>query len=54
MSLMVPIGSPLEAGLKGFRLQRMAMELLAFSNARSAWHGRSLSTLRPGFEMALH
>jgi len=54
MSLMVPIGSPLEAGLKGFRLQRMAMELLAFSNARSSWYGRSLSTLRPGFEMALH
>ena len=54
MSLMVPIGSPLEAGLKGFRLQRMAMELLAFSNARSSWHGRSLRTVRPGFEMALH
>ncbi len=54
MSLMVPQGSPLEAGLKGFRIRRIPMELIAFTNERSRWHGHSLNTLRPGFEMALH
>ena len=54
MSLMVPVGSPLEKGLSPFRLQRIPMELIAFTNEQSSMHGRVLKTLRPGFEMALH
>ena len=54
MSLMVPVGSPLEKGLSGFRLQRIPMELIAFTNQQSPLHGRVLKTMRPGFEMALH
>ncbi|MGE5453418.1 MAG: hypothetical protein ACM3VZ_16435 [Acidobacteriota bacterium] len=54
MSLMVPQGSPLEAGLTGFRIRRIPMELVAFTIPGSRWHGQSLQTLHPGFEMALH
>lgn len=54
MSLMVPQGSALEAGLTGFRLRRIPMELIAFTNDQSTLHGHNLQTLNPGFEMALH
>ncbi|MDE1999119.1 MAG: hypothetical protein KGI52_09360 [Burkholderiales bacterium] len=54
MSLMVPQGSRLEAGLHGFRIRRIPMELIAFTNERSALHGQVIRTLNPGFEMALH
>ncbi len=54
MSLMVPQNSPLEAGLAGFRIRRIPMELIAFTNAQSSLHGQALQSLRPGFEMALH
>lgn len=54
MSLMVPQGSRLEAGLQGFRIRRIPMELVAFTNERSALHGQVIRTLHPGFEMALH
>ncbi len=54
MSLMVPQGSPLEDGLTGFRIRRIPMELIAFTNERSSLHGHTLHTQQPGFEMALH
>ncbi|MCP5162820.1 MAG: hypothetical protein H6999_03855 [Hahellaceae bacterium] len=54
MSLMIPEGSALSAAVKEFRVQTVAMELIAFTNEQSRWHGKSLRTQHPGFEMALH
>lgn len=54
MSLMIPQGSPLEKGLRGFRTRRIPMELMALTNEWSSMHGQVIRTMNPGFEMALH
>lgn len=53
MSAFVPRGSPLEAAFSGFMLNRTAMTLYAVHPPDSPWADVDVTTLHPGFEMAL-
>lgn len=53
MAAFVPRGSPMTPAFKDFMVTRTAMTLYAVHRPDSRWAGRDLSTLRPGFEMAL-
>jgi hypothetical protein len=53
LAAMIPRGSPLQAGLRGFFVQHTPMTLYAVHARGSRWEARSFLTDRPGFEMAL-
>ena len=53
LAAMVPVGSPLQQGLRGFTLQDTSMSLYAVTRRGSRLADRDWRTLRPGFEMAL-
>lgn len=53
ISAFVPRGSPLAAAFRGFFTTRTAMTLYAVHPPDSPWAAVDLTTLHPGFEMAL-
>jgi len=54
ISLSIPLGSPLEKGIKGFRTRNISMELFSLVPRKSPLAGMDFRTIDPGFEMALH
>lgn len=54
INVMMPVGSPMSAGLRGFRAQAVRFDLNCFLPPASTFHGQLFKTLRPGFEMAIH
>ncbi len=54
ISLFMPKGSALAPALKGFRTQKIAMELMSMVSPQSSGRENDYLTLHPGFEMALH
>lgn len=54
IALFVPENSPLENGLKGFRTQKVPMNLYSFIRQPSSIDEKDCVTQQPGFEMALH
>ncbi len=53
LSVMVPCGSRLASAFSEFTLNRTKMTLYAVYESDSRWVGKDLTTLHPGFEMAL-
>lgn len=53
LSAMIPRGSPLEGAFRGFTVNRTPMTLYAVTLPDGRFAGRDLTTMRPGFEMAL-
>lgn len=53
LSAMIPVGSPLEAGFRGFVTNRTPMTVYSVALEGSPWADRDLRTRHPGFEMAL-
>lgn len=54
INVMVPMGSSLFKGLQGFRAQAIRFDVNCFLPPGSPFHGAKFSTVRPGFEMAIH
>lgn len=50
----VPEGSPIEKSFSNFRTRKIPMDLYTFVTERSAFFNQDLSTMHPGYEMALH
>lgn len=53
LAAMIPRGSSLEAAFSEFTVNRTKMTLYAVHDEKSRWNGQDLTTLHPGFEMAL-